>query len=205
MKAIQILLDEDLLAQLDETAEVREKGRSAVLRELASDFLRKRREQEIDAQYERADQGVQDPLGKEFEGWEDEGVGPPSERSDPRKCQRSAGPCGSPPDAETEGREASRPTPRTLTPTFPMEDHLSMITTVTQKNMVTIPAEVGRKLGIKPGWKLDWQPVEGREEILVRVIPDRGELARRLLGSSRRFSPDRDAVSELVAERASEE
>lgn len=85
-----------------------------------------------------------------------------------------------------------------------MEDHDSMITTVTQKNMVTIPAEVGRKLGIKPGWKLDWQPVEGKEEILVRVIPDRGELARRLLGSGRRFSPERDAVSELVAERASE-
>ena len=59
-----------------------------------------------------------------------------------------------------------------------------MITTVTQKNMVTIPAEVGRKLGIKPGWRLDWQPVEGRDEILVRVIPDRGERARRLLGDS---------------------
>jgi len=64
-----------------------------------------------------------------------------------------------------------------------MEDHHSMITTVTQKNMVTIPAEVGRKLGIRPGWKLDWQPVEGKEEILVRVIPDRGEQARRLLGA----------------------
>ena len=85
-----------------------------------------------------------------------------------------------------------------------MEDHVSMITTVTQKNMVTIPAEVGRKLGIKPGWQLDWQPVEGRDEILVRVIPDRGERARRLLGAGRKFSPDRDAVAELVAERATE-
>jgi AbrB family looped-hinge helix DNA binding protein len=86
-----------------------------------------------------------------------------------------------------------------------MEDHPAMVTTVTQKNMVTIPAEVGRKLGIKPGWKLDWQPVEGRDEILVRVIPDRGELARRLLGAGRKFSPERDAVAELEAERASEE
>jgi len=85
-----------------------------------------------------------------------------------------------------------------------MEDDLSMTTTVTQKNMVTIPAEVGRKLGIKPGWKLDWQPIEGKEEILVRVIPDRGERARRLVGTARKFSPDRDAVSELVAERADE-
>ena len=79
-----------------------------------------------------------------------------------------------------------------------------MVTTVTQKNMVSIPDEVGRKLGIKPGWRLDWQPVEGRDEILVRVIPDRGERARRLLGAGRKHSPNRDAVSELVAERAAE-
>lgn len=45
------MFEEDLLAELDETAEVRERGRSAVLRELASDFLRRRREREIDAQW----------------------------------------------------------------------------------------------------------------------------------------------------------
>jgi AbrB family looped-hinge helix DNA binding protein len=91
-----------------------------------------------------------------------------------------------------------------LDPETSKEDDFSMTTTVTRKNMVTIPAEVGRKLGIKPGWKLDWQPIEGKEEILVRVIPDRGERARRLLGAGRKFSPERDAVSELVAERAAE-
>lgn len=79
-----------------------------------------------------------------------------------------------------------------------------MITTVTQKNMITIPAEVSRRLGIKPGWKLDWQLVEGKDEILVRVIPDRGELARRLLGAGRQFSPQRDSVAELIAEREAE-
>jgi bifunctional DNA-binding transcriptional regulator/antitoxin component of YhaV-PrlF toxin-antitoxin module len=70
--------------------------------------------------------------------------------------------------------------------------------------MVTIPAEIGRRLGIKPGYRLDWQPVEGKEEILVRVIPDRSELARRLLGAGRKFAPERDAVAELVQERAAE-
>jgi AbrB family looped-hinge helix DNA binding protein len=79
-----------------------------------------------------------------------------------------------------------------------------MITTVTQKNMVAIPAEVARRFGIKPGWKLDWQPVEGTNEIIVRVIPDRGERARQLLGAGRKFSPDRDAVAELIAEREAE-
>jgi metal-responsive CopG/Arc/MetJ family transcriptional regulator len=77
MKAVRILFDEDLLAALDETADVREKGRSAVLREITSDFLQRRREQEIDAQFERAYAGVKDPLGKDFEGWEEEGVWPP--------------------------------------------------------------------------------------------------------------------------------
>lgn len=36
------------------------------------------------------------------------------------------------------------------------------------------------------------------------VIPSRRKLALRLLGASRRFSPDRDAVAELVAERTAE-
>lgn len=71
--------------------------------------------------------------------------------------------------------------------------------------MITIPAEVGRHFGIKPGYRLDWQPVEGKDEILVRVIPDRSELARRLLGAGRHFSPERDAVAELIAERAAED
>jgi AAA+ ATPase superfamily predicted ATPase len=35
------------------------------------------RPQKVDAQYQRAYGGVQDPLGKDFEGWEDEGVWPP--------------------------------------------------------------------------------------------------------------------------------
>jgi len=45
-----------------------------------------------------------------------------------------------------------------------MKTLLPMITTVTQKNMVTIPAEVRGKLGIKPGWRPDWQPVEGKKK-----------------------------------------
>ena len=73
MKAIKILLSEDFLAKLDSTAAVREKGRSAVLRQLVSDFLRQRQEGEIDALYQRAYKGIDAPLGEEFEGWEDEG------------------------------------------------------------------------------------------------------------------------------------
>jgi AbrB family looped-hinge helix DNA binding protein len=79
-----------------------------------------------------------------------------------------------------------------------------MITTISRRTMVAIPAEIRRRLGIKPGYRLDWQLVEGREEILIRVIPNRSELARRLLGAGRQFAPERDAVAELIQERAAE-
>ena len=70
--------------------------------------------------------------------------------------------------------------------------------------MISIPAAVSRQLGITPGCKLDWEPDPENEEIRVRVIPKRGELARRLMGAGRKFSPERDAVAELVAERSEE-
>ena len=82
-----------------------------------------------------------------------------------------------------------------------MDHDDSMITTVTTKNMVSIPAEVWRKLGIKPGTKLDWTAVEGSNEIHVRVLPSRGELAEQLLGSWRKWMPEVDAVAELIKER----
>lgn len=81
----------------------------------------------------------------------------------------------------------------------------AMQTTVTSKNMVTIPAELGRRFAITPGCKLAWDPVIGStEEILVRVIPRRGDLARRLRGAGKVYSPQRDAVAELIAEREME-
>jgi bifunctional DNA-binding transcriptional regulator/antitoxin component of YhaV-PrlF toxin-antitoxin module len=78
-----------------------------------------------------------------------------------------------------------------------------MITTVTTKNMVTIPAELARRHSVTPGCKLDWQSVND-SEIRVRVIPKRGDLARQLMGRAAKWSPERDSVTELVAERASE-
>ena len=79
----------------------------------------------------------------------------------------------------------------------------SMTTTVTTKNMVTIPAELSRRHSVTPGCKLDWESVSDTE-IRVRVIPKRGELARRLMGQAAKWSPERDSVTELVAERAAE-
>jgi hypothetical protein len=33
------------------------------------------------------------------------------------------------------------------------------------------------------------------------VLPDRGELARLLVGTGKKFSPERDSVAELIAKR----
>jgi hypothetical protein len=86
-----------------------------------------------------------------------------------------------------------------------------MQTTVTTKNMVTMPAKLSRRLGNTPGCRLDWlepeegeEGEEGEELIRVRVIPTRVELARRLMGSALKWSPEREAVRELVAQRACE-
>jgi len=82
----------------------------------------------------------------------------------------------------------------------------SMQTTVTTKNMVTIPAELSRKMGITPGCRLEWhEPDAGSDEVRVRVIPTRAELARRLMGSGRKWSPERDSGRELIAERGRED
>ena len=74
MKAIQVTFDEDLLAELDELTEVRERGRSAVLREAAANYVAQNTAAEIDRQYEdgyRKFPAHEDP---DLEGWADEGV-----------------------------------------------------------------------------------------------------------------------------------
>ena len=71
--------------------------------------------------------------------------------------------------------------------------------------MVSIPQAISRQLGIKPGWKLDWLESKTPDEILVRVIPDRAEAGRRLLGRGKGVALGRDSVSELVAEREAEQ
>jgi metal-responsive CopG/Arc/MetJ family transcriptional regulator len=75
MKPVQILMDEELLAGLDEDEEVRRNGRSKVLRGLVSAYLEGRREARLDAQYR---QGYGDNLqvSEELDGWAEEGPWP---------------------------------------------------------------------------------------------------------------------------------
>ena len=74
MKPIQILINEETLAELDADGEVRRQGRSAIFRQLAADYLKRNKEKNISALYKQAYGGIK--IGEEFAGWEREGVWP---------------------------------------------------------------------------------------------------------------------------------
>ena len=68
-------MDEKLLEKLDRDRETQRDGRSAVLRRAAAEYLKRRNHQDITASYQKA-YGSKPGLGREFEGWEDEGKWP---------------------------------------------------------------------------------------------------------------------------------
>jgi AbrB family looped-hinge helix DNA binding protein len=81
---------------------------------------------------------------------------------------------------------------------------VSVITTVTGKNQITIPAKLARELDITPGTRLDWTKSDDGS-LIIKIIPNRAELARRLAGRGRRHlrqgsNPIRDLVEDRVRE-----
>jgi metal-responsive CopG/Arc/MetJ family transcriptional regulator len=73
MKTVHVSFDEALLQRLDADEEVRQNGRSAVLRRAALAYLRSKCSTEIAESY-RKGYGASG-LGAEFEAWERQGVG----------------------------------------------------------------------------------------------------------------------------------
>ncbi|MCB1124941.1 MAG: AbrB/MazE/SpoVT family DNA-binding domain-containing protein [Verrucomicrobiae bacterium] len=80
-----------------------------------------------------------------------------------------------------------------------------MITTVTGENQVTLPADLVRRLDLRPGVQIEWsETADG--ELLGRRRLTRGELAGKLAGRWRHLKkPGGDPVRELVEERARED
>jgi AbrB family looped-hinge helix DNA binding protein len=76
-----------------------------------------------------------------------------------------------------------------------------MITTVTGKNQITIPAELAKQLDLQPGTRLDWSLREDGV-LIARPLPRRGELARKAAGIGRKWlKPGVDPVKALIDER----
>jgi AbrB family looped-hinge helix DNA binding protein len=77
-----------------------------------------------------------------------------------------------------------------------------MITKVTGKNQVTIPVTVAEQLDIHRGSRLDWRVLADGHSVEVRVLPTRGEAARKLWGAgSVKGRPDAEAVARLIEQR----
>jgi AbrB family looped-hinge helix DNA binding protein len=77
-----------------------------------------------------------------------------------------------------------------------------MITTVTGKNQITIPAKLARALDIQPGQRIDW--TIGEDGVLyARLLPSRGKLARQVAGMGRQWLEEgADPIADLIDERA---
>ncbi len=81
-----------------------------------------------------------------------------------------------------------------------------MITTVTGKNLVSVPVKIARSLGIEPGSRLEWAPTEDPTVMTVKIHPTRGALARQLEGIAAPYVDSRkDIIAELDAERDRED
>ncbi len=77
-----------------------------------------------------------------------------------------------------------------------------MITTITGKNQVTVPAAIVKCANIHAGTRLSWEQGESSDTIIVHVLPDAGVLASRLRGAGKVFKRgNSSAVQNLVRER----
>ena len=76
-----------------------------------------------------------------------------------------------------------------------------MITTVTGKNQITIPATLARKLNIEPGQRIDWQ-IDENGVLIARLLAKRGDIARQAAGMGSEWLDEGfDPVADLIDER----
>jgi len=83
---------------------------------------------------------------------------------------------------------------------------IPMITTVTGKNQITIPSEIARETGIKPGTRIDWMVSNDPAELRCIILPAPSSVAKRLRGAGKHLlKPGQDPIAELLVERLAEE
>jgi len=75
MKPVQVMFDEDILRRLSESVEVRERGRSEVVRRAVDLYLRQRENEAIANRYAHA-YAATNQLEDELDGWTEESAWP---------------------------------------------------------------------------------------------------------------------------------
>ncbi len=92
-----------------------------------------------------------------------------------------------------------------LTSLFAVIYFVKMITTVTENNQVTLPAEIVRLMELEPGAQVEW--MVGPERTLIgKPLREHAERAAVLLGAGRKYlRPGSDPIGDLLAERAQDD
>ena len=81
-----------------------------------------------------------------------------------------------------------------------------MITTITGKNQVTVPAAIASHANMHAGTRLDWKPGKAANTIIVHVLPDTATIASQLRGCGKKHKRrGKSAVRNLVQERERED
>ena len=76
-----------------------------------------------------------------------------------------------------------------------------MITTITGKNQVTLPAKIVRTLELTPGTQLDWT-IGPNRTLIATPRHTRAQLVDAFIGAGRRYlQPGSDPIADLIAER----
>lgn len=80
-----------------------------------------------------------------------------------------------------------------------------MITTITSKNQVTLPAEIVRLLELTPGMQLEWR-IGANQSLIATPKPSKAQLAAKLMGSGRKYlQAESNPVQNLIVERMTED
>jgi len=81
-----------------------------------------------------------------------------------------------------------------------------MVTTVTGKNQITLPADVVAELGLEKGVRLEWTVDKAHGHLIGKIQPSRGQLLVRLREIGRKTKRDGlDSAVELARWRAQED
>ena len=81
-----------------------------------------------------------------------------------------------------------------------------MITTLTGKNQITVPAELARSRGLKLGTRFEWRETDRPSVLEVVILPDTASIASSLRGLGNRFRKLKGSpVDRLVRERERDE
>ncbi len=74
-----------------------------------------------------------------------------------------------------------------------------MITTLTGKNQITVPAEITKKLGLAPGARFEWAVGDRPNRITITIKPTRKQMLERIRELGRKAQrPGVDDVAEFV-------